>query len=464
IVVETENTSDVAQHRDVGDVDVCGTDCEDPVPAAEEDATVDAPVNVTADATADASFDATADAPIDEPEPEPVWDCGGFVCDEVNVNATLGQARAIDGCHFELAFEAPLAEGQALAERLLERLEGAGVGSRRSMPQILSSLNRVGRAGLSNATQTRLSGLNPVGFRWNTGDENVSYWYPQGITGSSDTSADDRYEGRRLVMTSWYHKTDERPTRGVRISLADITDLGDVTYRHMLLVDPVETADGPDYGPAEYDSGNALHAGGIVWIGEYLYVVDTVRGIRIYDLSRIFRLSHVDDTTRIGISGDRSDAHGYRYAIPRIARYRLTSDSCAVRFAFVGLERDSIPPVFVTGEYFSDHPNGKVVTWPVDPQTGLLEARQGTTRATQSVVIGQTRAQGALRVQDRFYVSSSSQDGSNGRLYTLRPGQANTSVNWVYGAEDLYHERGPDLVWTTAEHPGSRDVVAIPRP
>ena len=439
-VQDVEDVGGSGGGGDVGEVGADGgDDVEDVVDASDDDVTPD----------------------VDE---EPVWACEGTPdCDAVDVNTTLGQMRGLDGCAFELALEDPMADGEALADRLLARVTGEAGGQARSMADVLGALNREGRVGVRSATQTRLRGLGAAGFRWNSGDDEVSYWYPQGISGSSDADASGLVEGRRVLMTSWYHKTEARPTKGARISVADITDLSDVRYRHLLLVDPVEEGGQVDFESASYDSGNALHAGGIVWWGRYLYVVDTVQGIRVYDLGRMFRPSHTDDTGAIGISGGRSDAHGYLFAVPRIARYRLTSASCRVRFAFVGLDRQSDPPALVTGEYYSDHAQGKMVVWPLDAATGLLETRQGSTFASEGLVVGQTRAQGGTRVGGDFYVSSSSQDGSDGRLYKGRPGGQNTSVNWVYGAEDLYYERAHDRIWTAAEHPGARDVVSIER-
>jgi hypothetical protein len=398
--------------------------------------------------------------PEPEPEPDPEWNCGAIDCDDASQTTALGQMKQIDGCSFELELEDPLAED--LADHLLDRLEAEAVGTRRSMTEVLANLNREGRAGLSASATQRLAGQGAVGFRWNTGDEQVSYWYPQGITGTSDKEDDERFAGRRLLVVSWYHKTEEQPTRGARITVADISNLQDVRYRHLLLVDPVDTDDGPSFGPAEYDSGSALHVGGIVWYGDYLYVADTSQGMRIYDLARIFQPTNTDDATGIGISNGRSDAHGYLYAVPRIGRWRLTDDSCRVRFSFIGLDRQADTPALVTGEYQGDHPNGRLVVWPLDPSTQRLEVRQGITKGIDAVVIGQTRAQGGVRVGDDFFVSSSSQEGSFGLLYKNRPGLQSTSVPWVYGAEDLYHERGEGLLWTPAEHPGTRDVVAVP--
>ena len=64
--------------------------------------------------------------------------------------------------------------------------------------------------------------------------------------------------------------------------------------------------------------------------------------------------------------------------------------------------------------------------------------------------------------ENNHYLSSSSQYGAFGRLYRTRAGRKSSISAWVYGAEDLYYERGSGVVWTPAEHPSYRDVVGIP--
>lgn len=405
--------------------------------------------------------DATGPDTIDPP---PSWSCPEVACSAVDVTTTLGSMRDVDACAFELAFEHPISEGRALADRLLDRLENESVGAPHTFNYVSDNLNRDARSGLSGATQTRLSGLSPAGFRWNTGDENVTYWYPQGLTGSSDARDNGKVNGKRWVLSAWYHKTDARPTKGTRLALADISDPNNIKYRLMILVDPIEDSNGKaQYKEASYDSGNALHAGGIVWYGDYLFVADTAQGFRVYDMSRIFSPTEYDKD-RIGIHDGESYAHGYRFAVPRIARYKWVSGSCRAKFSFLGLDRSSDPPSLVNGGYDSSSHNKKLVVWPLDPTTHLLEERGGTTQASQAAVIGQTRAQGALRVNGSFYVSSSSQDGSDGRLYKGTPGEQNTSVKWIHGAEDLYYQRDTGRIWTQGEHIGDRNIVNIPLP
>lgn len=391
---------------------------------------------------------------VDAGPPAPV--CPAVDCDSLAETTTTGRLAALDECAFGLHLQRPLAEGEALADALLAHLEAEGLGTRRDLAHVTSHMNREGRAGLSSAASSRLAGLNARGFRWNSGDENVTYWYPQGISGSADAGL----EGQSLILVSWYHKTDARPTKGVRLSLADVSDLSNVRYRHLLLVEP--TADGEDFGPAEYDSGGALHAGGIAWIGDRIYVADTAQGLRIFDLSRAFAPTNTNDTSRIGVSGGRSDAHGYAYAVPRVGRYVRALDTCRSRFSFVARGDVDGQPALITGAYDADTPNGRLVAWPLDLDTGLL-AGGDVTYASAAAIGGQTRIQGALRHGDVWYLSSSSQDGSDGRLYAARGGQESDSVRWVRGAEDLYLDEN-DRLWTPAEHPGARDVVSIPRP
>lgn len=396
------------------------------------------------------------DASVSDPDAgPPAPSCPSVACSSVEGATREGHLAALDECAFGLVLERPLEEGEALADRLLARLAAEGIGTRRDLDHVLAHLNRTGRAGLSSATTTRLSGLSPRGFRWNTGDDDVDYWYPQGISGSADAGIDGS-----LILVSWYHHTTATPTKGVRLSLVDISDLSSPQYRHLLLVDPVDGSGGVDYGPAEYDGGGALHAGGIAWIGDRLYVADTSRGLRIYDLSRMFSPSHADDTERIGISSGRSDAHGYAYAVPRIGRYVRAPGTCSVRFSFVARGDADGAPALITGEYISDTPNGRLVAWPLDTSSGLLE---GSGFAIGAAIGGQTRVQGGLRVGGEWYMSSSSQDGSDGRLYFTHEGATSRSVPWIHGCEDLYRDAS-DRIWTLGEHPGSRDVVSIPRP
>ena len=114
------------------------------------------------------------------------------------------------------------------------------------------------------------------GFRWNDGDMSTPDWVPQGLTaGVSGTT--------NVAIVAW-HYTLSSPDKGVRISVADISDmsLSAVNYRHVLLVRPTA-------------SGNFTiipeHGGGLAWYGNYLYMADTSDGIRVFDLTQIREVS-----------------------------------------------------------------------------------------------------------------------------------------------------------------------------
>lgn len=394
------------------------------------------------------------------PDCERSWACPSFddSCEGASPTTPEHRIRNADACSFALT---PWAAARIDERRQLINTLGTLARGTGDLLSVTDSLNRDGRSGISTRNADRLRNHEWEGFRWNTGDEEVSYWYPQGITGSSDAFAAST--PRKYVLVSWYNNSDERPSRGVRLSLADVTDLNNVSYRHLLLVEPQGSVVAPNFGPVTTGSGGALHAGGIVWWEDYLYVADTTGGLRVFDLSHVMRTTH-SDTSRIGISGERFDARGYGFAVPELMRYTRAGGSCSVRFSFVALDRSSDPPALVTGEYQSDNVNGRIVVWDLDPSTGLLELREGIARSTAAYVGGQTRMQGATRYNGNIYISSSSQiEGGLGRLYRTRPGLDESRISaWVYGAEDLYVDRDRDVIWTAAEHPGYRDVVGIP--
>src|SRR6266498_3275412 len=112
------------------------------------------------------------------------------------------------------------------------------------------------------------------GFRWAAGDDAVSTWYPQGITGSADATADGKWGANRILLVSWYGK-GARAAAGVRISFVQADKLDGARYRH--------AGGSPAFRTVK------IHAGGIAWYGGYLYVADTHAGLRVFDVRRMLR-------------------------------------------------------------------------------------------------------------------------------------------------------------------------------
>lgn len=374
--------------------------------------------------------------------------------------ATEHQMTALEACAFGLRRSGDTAD----AEQIFDEV-AAVAGGYTPLATVLENLNRSAIESITSGNANRLRNHDYLGFQWNAGDNATPDWYPQGVTGGSDVQADGRPEGRRLLLVSWYDHTGNNPAKGVRVSLVDLTNTDDITYRHLLLVIPVRSGGTATFTALNYGSGNPVHAGGIVWVGNLLYVATTGSGFRVFDMTRIVEATHTDDNARIGSDGTRIDGHGYRYLVPQIASYVTPSDACEVRFSFAGLDRSATPPVIVSGEYNSSEPIGRLVSWPIDLSTGWLdEQASGDVRGIDAVVGAQTRMQGGLSYQGNYYISSSSQiAGGYGRLYRTRPGLTSSISAWIYGAEDLYMERDTNRIWTAGEHPDNRDTVSIHR-
>lgn len=241
-------------------------------------------------------------------------------------------------------------------------------------------------------------------WRWDAADRADERWWPQGVSVRP---------GGRHVAVSWYAKDG-----GSRVSFLDLKTR---RYRHVELVRA--TADG--YEPLR------VHAGGIAWHGSALYVAATKAGLWVCD---------TDDLVR--------DPGGYRLPV----RYRL-APSEAFRFSFVGLDSASVPPRLVLGEY--DHNKGGT------RRLGHVGLEGGPAEVIEA---GIARAQGAVRVGERWYVTASQGRRKPGSLWSGPEGALREHRYAVpVGPEDLAHDPATDRLWTVTEHPGKRWIVAVKR-
>jgi len=352
------------------------------------------------------------------------------------------------GCRF--ALNPP--DWQA-GDEVVDRLVRA-VGNTRSMSQVLGDLNRVGRSLGGWYLGRSIEGAQ--GFRWNSGDDDVGYWMPQGITGSSDAYASGRVGNRKVIAVAWYDNGDgPGDNRGVRISFADVTNLGAVRYRHALLVEPMDNAI-VNFRAVE------SHAGGMVWYGRYLYVAQTHDGFRVFDMNKIMQVETGRDV--LGYDDGRYYARRYKFIIPQVGSYSLQQESCRVKFSFVSLDRSHEPHQLTSGEYHASSDDGLLVHWNLNPANHRLELRQGHARGRRAAIAGETKMQGALTFNRRWYLSSSSQFLRYGKLYSTEPGGgAPDERAWPYGPEDLYLDRQTDRLWTCTEFAGYRKVMNLRR-
>jgi hypothetical protein len=219
---------------------------------------------------------------------------------------------------------------------------------------------------------------------FNDGDNTTPDWYPQGVTTVADMQSDQQWgDGYQPVLVSWYDHNNNADgmVKGVRVSFMDP---GTGAYRHVLLVYPRELDGIIDYDairvsqdPASSDYATALHAGGIVWYGNYLFVTDTARGFRVFDMRRIFDLGASENGTTsgdhlIGYYMGTYYGYGYRYIMPQIGSWTRTADTgdkCtetdgSPNFSYTSLDRSGTDHL-IAGEYCagSEATNGRVAGW-----------------------------------------------------------------------------------------------------
>lgn len=354
---------------------------------------------------------------------------------------------AIDRCAFPLEEQGFASDGPAAA--LAEALPVRALG------EVLADLNRAG------TTVTSVPG-NPANvsqaFGWNGGDQDVAYWVPQGLTGSADASSDGLVAGREVVLASWYYQSANDPDatgdKGVRVSLADVTNAASVAYRHMLLVEPFLDGDRADFRPV------AIHAGGLAWIGDHLYVADTVHGFRVFDMSRVLQVETGSEVIGYDATAGSYYAANYKYVVPQIGNYERAGD-CAPRFSFVALDRSTSPPNLLSGEYDANSLAGRLFHWPLangDRLAGPLGFPSAAYFAMHSHI------QGAVSSGATHWLSSSEPPAGAGDLYVAAESTMSTTVGWVDAPEDLMLDTERDKLWSLSEAEGERFVFAVSPP
>ncbi|HUS66030.1 MAG TPA: hypothetical protein VMZ28_15865 [Kofleriaceae bacterium] len=391
-----------------------------------------------------------ADAAPDDVLPDP---CAGMepACPDPGALAEGSGLAAIDRCAFPMEDVGRWDAQDALVDALAQEVPTVTVAD------VLGDLDRVAQP----IDPGDLPGDVPEvdsAFAWQAGDMGVRYWIPQGITSSGDSAAGGRVDGKRVLLVSWYYDLDRDPgspgDKGVRLAIVDATDPGDVRYRLVLLVEPREVD-----GRASYAAVH-IHAGGIAWVGDRLYVADTFHGFRVFDLSRILDVSSELDV--IGYQDGVYHAHGYSYAVPQVGAYEDVS-ACVARFSFVALDRTTDPPSLLSGEYDATSVHGRLFRWPLAP-SGRLQLFGDPPRviASASWFSAQSHVQGALSQDDTFYLSSSKPAGAAGVLYRTAEDSPSASFGWSDSPEDLSYDPTDGLLWSLSEGLNARYVFSVP--
>ncbi|MEV0389815.1 hypothetical protein [Nonomuraea sp. NPDC050643] len=265
-------------------------------------------------------------------------------------------------------------------------------------------------------------------------DQDTLDWYPQGLTGSADSDS----FGVPAFLVSWYFKP-KAGERGIRVSFVNPKTL---KYRHALLV--LAKPDG-SYGPIN------IHAGGIACHGDLLYVADTERGLRVFDLNNVLDLRTVQndlgDADRVGRHGGRLHAFGYRYLIPQTDAWQLAKDG--PNFSFVSIDRSASTPQLVTGEYRESDPGGWVGRWDLGMAGG---------EPNDAFVMGHPKIQGAMSYRGKWYMSQAAGASANGRLL-VHEGESVQTRPFPIGPEDLAVQDGK--LWSVTEFRNRRTIFGV---
>ncbi len=372
-----------------------------------------------------------------------------------DVPAFAGGAMVpVDRCAFPLQEGAVWSSASAIVDELAALLPAAPLST------ILDDANRTAISVLSvPGSPSGFAG----GFRWNDDDNDKPWWIPQGITTSADASDTGLVAGRKVVAVSWYYDMASDPgsvaEKGVRLAMVDVS-VNPPVYRLVLLVEPVAGAGGapPTFQPV------TIHAGGIAWYGDLLYVADTSKGLRVFDTSRALQVDTALDQIGYDAATATYYAGLYKYIIPQVGNYDHTS-LCDPRFSFVSLDRSTSPPSLVSGEYCNGSTacdkalSGRLFRYPLDAATGHLE--KSLTFASEAYYAAQTHLQGATSTAGKFFLSSSAPGGSAGALYVKKSGAGASTFPWIDTPEDVSYDPLNAHLYGLSEGQGVRYVVWV---
>lgn len=374
----------------------------------------------------------------------------------------------------------------------------AGELPKQGVADILAEANRRGPTG-ADCTSAALDPMTEEPLRkfcFNEGDNETSAWYTQGITTAADARDDEQVDGKEPMLVSWYDNADD-PPKGARVSFLD-PETG--RYQHVLLAHPrINSNDNASYDavttPQESEEGGdgrSIHAGGLVWSGNYLYVPDTDRGVRVFDMRNIFDLGAAEngdtsDQNQVGRQDGTYYGFGYRYVMPQVAEWsnqegvvdhppeHQCRESGPQKFSYLATERGSAGNSLITGEYCADQNdenlNGRVARWDLDDTGAPSPDNDGTWRAAEAFRLPKPQVQGAVAAGDDWYLSSTGNGESGpGYLQAAEPADtptgalvaSGTNRQVAAGVEDLSYWADRAELWTVTEYPGKRIMYSLP--
>ena len=210
------------------------------------------------------------------------------------------------------------------------------------------------------AVSLSVAGLS-TGFRFDSGDNSDCTNYPQGITTSRDavgTANSGNYDGHQLVAGELVHQG--RLRRRARPAAGSPWSTGTPPTRTSTARSSSSSRPAPRPRPNFKDI--PIHAGGVSWYGDYLYVADTGHGMRVFDMRKILKTNTGGTADQIGHqSGTLYYAHNYAYVLPQIGT--ITSNTTSgTNLSWSSISLDRVSKSIVMAEYTcqsgcTDYPN-----------------------------------------------------------------------------------------------------------
>jgi hypothetical protein len=301
------------------------------------------------------------------------------------------------------------------------------------------------------------------GFKFDSTDNGDCTNYPQGISSSRDavgTADSGNYDGHQLILVSWYttNGCDGAQTRS-RITLVDWDATYPNKYRKVLLVEPTGSAASPNFKDIP------MHAGGVSWYGDYLYVADTGHGMRVFNMKKILKTNTGGTAGQIGtIDGKTFYAHNYGYVLPQVGT--ITSNTTSgTPLVWSAISLDRVTRSIVVNEYTcssgcTKYPNrpARAIRFPFAAGASTFAT---STTASEALQLPWYKLNGVASHNGRWWFNSS----GDKKLYYWTPAGGSKTFGWVGGGESIsYWEAAgsdPDLLWSLQETKGHRDVFAV---
>jgi hypothetical protein len=308
------------------------------------------------------------------------------------------------------------------------------------------------------------------GFKWNPGDEQTEDWRPQGICGFT-------WGTHTYILVTWYG-TDEDDIpgahnhyKGVRLALVDITNMSAITYRLILLVqDKANYNTGLLYdqpvapeAPVQYDSfiPVTMHAGGVAYFNQKIYIADTSLGFRVFDLNKLID-NVVSDPSKNSIGKQPNGsliAFDYTCILPQTGYYKIAGGGNPFSSVSLGSGSTATDKRLWTSQ-FKTTGTPQMFGFPIS-STGVVTGTPTVITPNDNTAAGDPvmHAQGDYKAGTTAFLTStgnSTYEGSTARLVKYVDGTTlGTRYRWPHGAESLYVDGG-GLMWCLTEYETSK--------